>query len=88
MNNLDTLKNDWNSLAESDALYAILTDGSKAGGKWNIAEFMATGDAEIETVISHMAGLDYNGAALDFGCGVGRLAQHFASCVGVDTRRG
>jgi SAM-dependent methyltransferase len=92
VNNLDTLKNDWDSLAERDALYAILTDGSKAGGQWNIAEFMATGDAEIETVMSHLAGIDCipdgNGAALDFGCGVGRLTQplarHFASCVGVD----
>ena len=53
---------------------------------------MATGDAEIETVISHLTRIncipDNNGAALDFGCGVGRLtqplAQHFASCVGVD----
>ena len=92
VNNLDTLKNDWDSLAERDALHAILTDGSKAGGKWNIAEFMATGDAEIETVMEHLSAIDCipngNGAALDFGCGVGRLTQplarRFTTCVGVD----
>jgi SAM-dependent methyltransferase len=89
---LDKLKNDWEYLADRDPLWAILTDESKAGGKWNTAEFMATGDQEIETVISHLAGIgcipDYTGAALDFGCGVGRLtqplAQHFTRCVGVD----
>lgn len=92
---LDRLKNDWESLAESDALSAILTDDSKAAGKWSIAEFMATGDAEIRIVMSHLAGLDsvpdFKGAALDFGCGVGRLTQalarRFASCVGVDISR-
>lgn len=53
---------------------------------------MATGAAEIETVMNHLAVIgcapDLNGTALDFGCGVGRLTQalalRFASCVGVD----
>jgi SAM-dependent methyltransferase len=92
MTSLDRLKNDWESLAEGDALSAILTDASKTAGRWSIEEFMATGDAEIGTVMRHLASLhcipDCNGAALDFGCGVGRLtqalAQRFASCVGVD----
>jgi SAM-dependent methyltransferase len=89
---LDKLKNAWEGLASRDALSAILTDDSKAGGKWDLAEFMATGDAEIETVMNHLAAIghppDFSGAALDFGCGVGRLTQalarRFASCVGVD----
>jgi SAM-dependent methyltransferase len=89
---LDKLKNAWEGLAGRDALSAILTDDTKAGGKWDIAEFMATGDAEIETVLSHLAAIghppDFTGAALDFGCGVGRLTQamarRFTSCVGVD----
>jgi SAM-dependent methyltransferase len=92
VSNLDKLKHDWECLAEHDALYAILTDQSKAGGKWSVAEFMATGDAEIEIVMSHLAGIghlpNFDGAALDFGCGVGRLTQplarRFASCAGVD----
>jgi SAM-dependent methyltransferase len=89
---LDKLKNAWEGLAGRDPLSAILTDDSKTGGKWNVAEFMATGDAEIETVMGHLASIgrppDFSGAALDFGCGVGRLTQalakRFASCVGVD----
>jgi SAM-dependent methyltransferase len=89
---LDKLKNDWENLAESDPLWAILTDNTKAGRKWDVAEFMATGDAEIATVMGYLARSGYlpncKGTALDFGCGVGRLtqalAQRFASCVGVD----
>lgn len=89
---LDKLKNDWEHLAERDALWAILTDNTKAGRKWDIEEFMATGDAEIATVMNYLKGIDripnFKGAALDFGCGVGRLTQalarRFASCIGVD----
>lgn len=92
MTSLGALKNSWESLAERDALWAILTDSSKVGRKWELAEFMATGEAEIETVINHLATInltpDFRGTALDFGCGVGRLTQalarRFASCVGLD----
>lgn len=92
MTNLAELKNDWENLAERDALWAILTDKRKVGGRWDVDEFMATGVAEINTVLGHLMRIrhfpDANGAVLDFGCGVGRLTQalapHFASCVGVD----
>ena len=92
MTTLGSLRDDWESLAERDALHAILTDATKAGGQWNIAEFMATGNTEIEMLMGHLACLGYfpsrDGAALDFGCGVGRLTQalghYFDSCVGVD----
>ena len=92
VSNLDKLKDAWEGLAERDALNAILTDHSKAGGKWDVEDFLATGDAEIQTVMAHLATLGRtptgNGAALDFGCGVGRLTQalarRFASCVGAD----
>jgi SAM-dependent methyltransferase len=90
--NLNKLKNDWQNLAEQDALGAILTDASKAGGKWDLAEFMATGDAEVEVVMNHLARIgrmpNLEGEALDFGCGVGRLTQalarRFSHCVGLD----
>jgi SAM-dependent methyltransferase len=92
MTTLGSLKDAWESLAEHDALHAILTDTTKVGGRWNIAEFMATGNAEIEMLMRHLAGLGYvpnrDGVALDFGCGVGRLTQalgrYFDTCVGVD----
>ncbi len=96
MSNIATLRNDWESLAKEDALHAILTDETKVRGKWNVSEFMATGIAEIDTVMQYLAGLgcipDWDGAALDFGSGVGRLTQalgrYFASCVGVDISHG
>lgn len=92
MNNLSGLKRDWESLAQKDALAAILTDETKSGGRWDVTQFMATGDAEIKTVLDHLAAIglqpDPGGAVLDFGCGVGRLTQalarRFRSCVGVD----
>jgi SAM-dependent methyltransferase len=90
--NIKKLKNDWESLAKRDALGAILTDDSKAGGKWDTQEFMTTGKVEVNAVFDHLARIgyhpDFNGAALDFGCGVGRLTQplaaQFASCTGLD----
>jgi SAM-dependent methyltransferase len=89
---LNKLKNAWEGLAERDAFGAILTDEGKVGGRWDLAEFMATGEREIATVMGHLNsighGPDSNGTALDFGCGVGRLTQalarRFHSCVGVD----
>src|SRR5580698_6907738 len=54
MMNLERLKSNWESLAERDALFAILTDHRRVDGKWEIAEFMATGEAEIETVMHHL----------------------------------
>jgi ubiquinone/menaquinone biosynthesis C-methylase UbiE len=92
MSLLSGLKSDWESLARRDALAAILTDESKSGHKWDVTEFMATGDAEIETVLQHLEAIglqpDPGGAVLDFGCGVGRLTQalarRFQSCVGID----
>jgi SAM-dependent methyltransferase len=89
---LSALRNAWDDLAERDALGAILTDPQKSGGRWNLAEFLATGDAEIDTVLTHLGAIGrlpgFDGIALDFGCGVGRLTQamarRFAMCAGVD----
>jgi SAM-dependent methyltransferase len=96
MSNIATLRDDWEYLANEDAFHAILTDENKAHGRWDVGEFMATGTAEIETVMQHLSrlgiALDWTGSALDFGCGVGRLTQAlghcFASCVGVDIAQG
>jgi ubiquinone/menaquinone biosynthesis C-methylase UbiE len=95
MKQLAKLKDDWELLAERDALWAILTDSAKVDCGWDVREFMATGAAEIGTVMGHLARLNllpnFGGAALDFGCGVGRLTQPlaslFSSCVGVDISR-
>jgi len=89
---LERLRTDWDALAKRDALWAILTDESKADGGWDVAEFFSTGEIEMATVMRCLDEVgcvpDAAGSALDFGCGVGRLTQamarRFAACVGVD----
>ena len=81
----------WNELAEVDPLWAILSWNDKRQGTWDLKEFQRTGDAEIQFAleVAESIGLpkDHD-AALDFGCGVGRLtrplAEKFAHCEGVD----
>jgi SAM-dependent methyltransferase len=81
---------EWDDLAERDAYWAVMSVGRP--GTWNEAEFFASGEQEVAALF---AGLDGEGllpstrrAALDFGCGVGRLtralASRFETVVGVD----
>jgi SAM-dependent methyltransferase len=92
MTSLAALRNAWEDLAKQDALGAILTDPSKTGGRWDLGEFMQTGETEMDSVLRHLEEIeqapDLRGMALDFGCGVGRLTQamarRFVSCIGVD----
>jgi SAM-dependent methyltransferase len=81
----------WERHAQYDPLWAILSDPTKKGRKWQLPEFFETGAREISVTLQTLAelGLTINReAALDFGCGVGRLTQalavHFGSAVGVD----
>ena len=90
--NLEQLRSDWDALAKRDALWAILTDEEKADGGWDVDEFFGTGEIEMATVMGYLSEVgclpEAEGAALDFGCGVGRLTQamarRFAASVGVD----
>ena len=92
MTDLRDVKQTWENLARTDPLWAICTDDKRLGGKWDAAEFFATGEAEISKVLAHVAAIGlkprWEGRALDFGCGVGRLTQalcrRFAGCIGVD----
>jgi len=83
----------WNALAEHDPLWAILSDPTRRGGRWDLETFFGTGAREISTLMHQLDGLPGGRqvdrtAALDFGCGVGRLthalALYFDSVVGVD----
>ncbi|MGI8820647.1 MAG: class I SAM-dependent methyltransferase [Chthoniobacterales bacterium] len=71
----------WEHHAQDDPLWAILSAPRKRGGKWDLDEFLATGEHEIATLLQtlafHEVTVDYS-AALDFGCGVGRLSQALA----------
>src|SRR5947209_1825516 len=92
MGSLADVERNWQVYARADPMWAALMDPEKLGGGWDVEPFFAAGEAEIATVIDHLAkvGLrvDFSGTALDFGCGVGRLTQalavRFASVWGVD----
>jgi SAM-dependent methyltransferase len=88
---LERLSEDWNELAEEDALWAVLAEPGKQGRRWDVQEFLATGEREVAEVLASAKKLrlpEGRGKALDFGCGVGRLTRalspHFDECVGVD----
>jgi SAM-dependent methyltransferase len=82
------LRDDWELLARKDAMWAVLTDGSR---RWTADEFFATGRHQIDDTMRRVAFLAPDlekGSAVDFGCGVGRLTQplcsYFDRVVGVD----
>lgn len=81
----------WDALARHDPLWAILSDPMKAGGRWRLADFMRSGEREVALLFLQLGRLGIaprTAAALDFGCGVGRLTQalarRFETVVGVD----
>jgi SAM-dependent methyltransferase len=87
---LDRHKEDWERLAEVDAMWAVLTSPDEKGGAWDADRFFATGEAEIAHVLTLVDAVQPvpRGRALDFGCGVGRLTRalgaEFERAVGVD----
>lgn len=89
--NLTDLQTTWDGLGGADPLWSILTDANKKGRRWDTEEFFATGAREIDALMSDLRSLGRppgGRAALDFGCGVGRLTQpltkYFDEVVGVD----
>jgi SAM-dependent methyltransferase len=77
---LRRLQANWNAFGKTDPLWAILTDPAKKGGGWAPEEFFATGEREIAGILDYVRSLHPLPVrrALDFGCGVGRLAQALA----------
>jgi len=91
MSEFEEAKRVWDDIARNDPLWGILTDQTKAGRRWDHAEFFSTGRREIRVVLDHLRSIGHlpaTGEALDFGCGVGRLtlalADHFNEVHGVD----
>jgi len=82
----------WESHAQSDARWAVLSETGKRSGGWDDSAFYATGrsliDDTLRFVRSAQAYPVRQARALDFGCGVGRLsralADYFAHVDGVD----
>ncbi len=92
---LDRHRQEWDELAASDPLWAILSDPERRHGQWDIEEFFATGAHEMAAVMARAATMALPGRrelALDFGCGVGRVTRammsYFDRCIGVDVSEG
>jgi SAM-dependent methyltransferase len=88
---LSELARNWDEFGQRDAMWSILTFPGTRGNRWKQAEFFRTGEDEVDRLLSYLAGLGApprTGRALDFGCGIGRLAQalarHFDRVDGVD----
>lgn len=92
MASLQKIQENWEGYAQADAMWAICVDPDKLGRRWTPEEFYATGEREIRQVMEYvqLQGLSpiKTAAALDFGCGIGRLTRalslHFNECWGVD----
>jgi SAM-dependent methyltransferase len=81
----------WEHAARQDPLWAILSDPTKRGRRWDLAAFFETGRREISLLLYQLQQFGHLPdirRALDFGCGVGRLTQalaaRFDEVVGVD----
>ena len=88
---LKDVQENWNRFGETDPFWAVLAWPGMDDGRWDPEAFFATGREEIDAVMAYVDGLGLNiarDAALDFGCGVGRLTQalarHFDQVHGVD----
>src|SRR5688500_6864333 len=87
---LESVRQFWDRHARRDPLRAILSHNAKRDGKWDTTRFFETGANEIAAMMCELDAqgiVPSRGAALDFGCGVGRLTQalglHFGRVVGV-----
>jgi SAM-dependent methyltransferase len=81
----------WEEMANQDPLWAILSYSEGKYGRWTHERFFASGADRVDAFLTHGSALDRPlrwEAALDFGCGVGRLtrglAARFEHAVGVD----
>lgn len=85
----------WDAHAETDPLWAVLSDPEKRGRRWSLQEFMRNGEREIALLMRQIAALRLpfpRAPVLDFGCGVGRLSQalgrRFDNVTGADISPG
>jgi hypothetical protein len=66
---IDELKRKWDYLGASDPLWAIMTDDSKTGNRWDVDEFFASGRIDAEKFVGLarrlVPGLEISAAASD-----------------------
>jgi SAM-dependent methyltransferase len=85
---------EWEEMAAVDPHFAILNHADKRNQGWmsKQEDFFSTGEKWVAACMERLSGLDWqphqDGRVLDFGCGVGRLADalaaRFERVVGVD----
>ncbi len=85
------LKDNWEKLAQADAMWAVLTEQHAIDGGWDRQAFFRTGKEEVQKIFERidLLGLQVRTErAFDFGCGLGRLTQglgqRFDQVTGVD----
>jgi SAM-dependent methyltransferase len=81
----------WEEIAKQDPMWAILSYQEGKYGRWTKQRFLATGAERVDEFLRHgsrFARPARRQAALDFGCGVGRLtralATRFDQAMGID----
>jgi len=84
-------RSDWEDLSRLNPLWAVLSDPSKRFGGWRLEDFFASGERDVADFLEtcDRYGLPAaRSAALDFGCGAGRLTRalstRFNHCTGGD----
>lgn len=78
----DRHRRQWEALGRVDPYWAVITRPDRIGGRWDPAEFFASGTAEVAAVLERIASLGLapqRRRALDYGCGVGRLSRALAA---------
>lgn len=85
---LERVRETWTTLGERDAFWAVLTGNAGADRKWSEHDFFQSGIDEIGTLLDELPRDLRRDAALDFGCGAGRLTRalgrQFARATGID----
>ena len=82
----------WEAQAQADPLWAVLSESDKAGRRWDVAAFLATGEEHVAKTLGRFeevgGQLPDRELAVDFGSGVGRLTQplarRFERVIGID----
>lgn len=67
----------WDRWARKDPLWAVFSFDDKTNRRWDLNEFMERGEREIALLWHQLEtlGVEAPASALDFGTGLGRLAQ-------------
>lgn len=85
------LQETWEILGDEDPLWAIASEDDKRGGRWDLQEFLASGNEVVDRywrLLKAQGVPEPMDSVLDFGCGVGRLTlawtRHAQRATGVD----